>query len=294
MPPLQRDGGDGLLAYHGTTKTGLTELKPFASQQSKLKHPRVYLSPSKVLAALHIWDKPYRWVKYEYTQDGRIAYLEPYPDALEKFYGGVAGSIYTCEGKFKRFAGDVFVSGKAVTVSEEELVPDTLACILEYENQGLLEIRRCEAMPETTAIPMTKQHIPVVVHVLLEESVKAALHIEKFSNKQWEKALRKNFRDKDEANFILYRGSRPMGWLKLNGLRGDTAWISMLMVHPAHQRTGAGGFSVGYAEQFAREKGFKSLGIKTTPDNAPARACYEKLGYTLIEENDRLTYTKEL
>jgi len=281
-------------AYHGTTKTGLKELIPFVSSLSKLKNPRVYLSPSKVLATLHIWGKPYRWIKFEYAKD-HIIWLEPYPGALAVFYGGVAGSIYACEGKFKRFAGDVIVSRKAVAVAEEERVPDALERILEYEKQGLLEIRRCEALPETKIIPMGKEHIPIVVNLLLlEENVKAALHTEETTRKEWEKSFRKNLRDKDEANFVLYRGNRPMGWLKLNGLNGDMAWISMLAIHPAHQNQGAGRFAVRYAEGLAREKGFRRMGIHTTADNAPARACYEKLGYTLTEENDRLTYTKEL
>ena len=284
-----------MTAYHGTTKTGLSELIPFAAPHSKLKHSHVYLSRSKVLAALHIWDKPYRWVKYNYAEDGRIVYLEPYPNALEKFYGGVAGSLYTCEGKFKHYGNrDVLVWHKPVAVIEEELVPDALERLLEYERQGLLEIRWCEEMPKIEAVPMQKEHIGAVIWLLMDESVKAALHLVDISRKEWERAFRKNLRDKDEANFVLYRGERPMGWLKLNGLKGDMAWISGLVIHPAHQRQGAGRFAVGFAEAFAREKGFTRMGIKTTPDNTAARACYEALGYKLTDENDRLTFIKEL
>jgi len=85
-----------------------------------------------------------------------------------------------------------------------------------------------------------------------------------------------------------------MGWLKLNGLKGDTAWISMLAIHPAHQGQGAGRFSVGFAEDFAREKGFTRMGVKTTPDNVPARRLYETLGYALTEEADKLTFFKDI
>ena len=283
-----------MTAYHGTTKIGLAELTPFANAHNELSEPCVYLAAQKAIALLHIWDKPYRWVKFDYAKDGRVVYLEAYPGALEKFYGGVAGSIYTCEGKFKRLARNVLVSHKAVAVVEEEYVPDTLECILEYERQGLLEIRRCEAMPELKAVPMQKEHIGAVIWLLGDESVKAALHLGDISRKEWEKGLRKNLRDKDEANFVLYRGSRPMGWLKLNGLKGDTAWISGLVIHPAHQRQGAGRFALLYAEQIARERGFTQLWLHTAPDNAPARACYEKMGYTLTEETHQLTYMKEI
>jgi len=141
---------------------------------------------------------------------------------------------------------------------------------------------------------MQKEHIPIVVNMLLEESVKTALHTEKFSRKEWERAFRKNLRDHDEANFVICRGGRLMGWLKLNGLKGEMAWISSLAIHPAHQRQGAGRFAVLYAEEIAREKGFTQLWLHTSADNAPARACYEKMGYTLTEETHQLTYMKEL
>ena len=280
-------------AHHGTTKTGLAALTPFANAHNELSEACVYLAQNKALALLHIWDKPYRWVKFDYAKDGRIVWLEPYPNALEAFYGGVAGSIYTCEGKFRRLARNVLISNKAVAVVEEEYVPDALVRIVEYERQGLLEIRRCEDQ-SFTAKPMQKEHIPIVVYLLREESLRAALQLEETSSKQWEKALRRNLRDRDEANFIIYRGGRPMGWLKLNGLKGDTAWISMLAIHPALQRQGAGRFAVEHAERLALEKGFTRVGIKTTPDNAAARACYEKLGYTLTEEADKLTYIKHI
>ena len=137
-----------MLAYHGTLKSGLTQLTPFANTHSELQNACVYLTKSKVLALLHIWDKPYRWIKFEYAQDGRIVYLESYPGALEKFYGGVAGSIYSCEGKFKRLARNVLITRKAVDVIDEDYVPDALERILEYERQGLLEIRRYESLTE--------------------------------------------------------------------------------------------------------------------------------------------------
>ncbi|MDR2686613.1 MAG: GNAT family N-acetyltransferase [Oscillospiraceae bacterium] len=145
-----------------------------------------------------------------------------------------------------------------------------------------------------TVTPMKKEHVGFVIYLLNDESVKAALHLEDAPRKEREKALRKNLRDRDEANFILCRGGEPIGWLKLNGLKGDMAWISMLAVHPAHQRQGAGRFAARYAEEFARGKGFTRLGIHTTKDNAPAQSCYEKSGYALVEENDKLTYIKEL
>jgi len=328
-----------MLAYHGTAHTGLEELRPFANHYSNLEYPCVYLTTCKPLAAIYIWDKPYKWMNFRFAQDGHVIYTESFPGALEEFYGGLPGSIYTCEGEFefdKNAKIKVAVISRApVAVMEEDPVPDALERILDYERQGLLEIRRYEALTqeelgmerrmiesaikraradsalgafiqqkfpalwaarqELTALPMKKEHVAFVVDMLMEESVKAALHLEARPKRaKWEKALRKNLRDPDEANFILYRGSAPAGWLKLNGLEGDMAWISELVVHPAHQRQGVGRFAVRYAERFARESGLgrMGLGIHTSPDNLPARACYEALGYTLTEETHQLTYMK--
>ena len=327
-----------MIAYHGTTKSGLAELLPFANARSNLDYACVYLSRMKELATLYIWDKPYMWLNFHFAKDGHVIYTESFPGALDEFYGGRAGSIYTCEGEFEydknaRIQAAV-ISRAPVHVMGEEFVPDALERILEYERQGLLEIRRYEDLTEEelakekrmieaaikreskhpalmgfirekfpaiwaegrklTAVPMQKEHVSFVIDLLAEPSIKTALHLEDNPRKEWEQGLRKNLRDRDEANFIILKGSSPVGWLKLNGLKGDTAWISGLAVHPAHQRTGAGRFALQYAEQFAREKGFTQLWLHTSADNAPARACYEKIGYTLTEETHQLTYMKQL
>ena len=326
-------------AYHGTVKTGLRELRPFAKPSNNLEYACVYLSRSKALAALYIWNKPYKWLNFNFAEDGHIVYRESFPGALEEFYGGVAGSIYTCEGSFVQDKNTriqtAVISRESVPVMEEDFIPDALARILEYERQGLLEIRRYEALTEKelameekmiagairrtkagtpmgqfiqekfpdlwaqywkplTAKPMQKEDVAFVVDLLCEDSVKADLHLDDTPRAQWEKILRKNLRDRDELNFILYRGGDAAGWLKLNGLRGDKLWISMLAVHPAHQGQGAGRFAVRHAEQIAREKGFAQLWIQTTQDNLPAQACYEKLGYTPERRNEKLVYYKNL
>jgi hypothetical protein len=80
--------------------------------------------------------------------------------------------------------------------------------------------------------------------------------------------------------------NEPVAWVKINGLQGKQAWLSMLVVSEEFQRRGVGSFAVRFAERFARQKGFASLGIHTNSDNAAARRCYEKLGYTLTEESE--------
>ncbi|MDR2687265.1 MAG: hypothetical protein LBB75_05890, partial [Oscillospiraceae bacterium] len=141
-----------MTAYHGTAKTGLNELVPFAGPHSNLDYACVYLSRMKELAALYIWNKPYKWLNFHFAEDGRVVYTESFPGALEEFYAGLAGSIYTCEGAFEydknaRIQAAV-ISRAPVAVTEEDPVPDALGRILGYERQGLLEIRRYENLTE--------------------------------------------------------------------------------------------------------------------------------------------------
>ena len=42
--------------YHGSTVADLKELKPFASEDTNLKEPVVYLTTSKQLALHYIWN----------------------------------------------------------------------------------------------------------------------------------------------------------------------------------------------------------------------------------------------
>ena len=91
--------------------------------------------------------------------------------------------------------------------------------------------------------------------------------------------------DSDEQNFIIQKGIVPVAWLKMNGLDSDMSWISMLVVHQQFKRQGVGGF----AEEFARSKGFAKMGIHTTDDNIPAQNLYRKCGYTVTEYGDCTT-----
>ena len=149
--------------------------------------------------------------------------------------------------------------------------------------------------------PMQASHIDYVISLLANGEVKAALHCGDTRRRTWVCAFRKNLRDPDERDFVLYRGDTPAGWLKLNGLKGDMAWISMLVIEPRFQRQGIGSFAVRWSEGYVKSLGFRVLRIHTTADNLPAQACYEKLGYLRTEEGGctngdglhRLGYTYE-
>ncbi len=89
-------------------------------------------------------------------------------------------------------------------------------------------------------------------------------------------------RDPDEANFLIYIGAFPCGWLKLNGLENaESAWISMLVIEPKFHRMGAGFAAVEYAENFFRSLNKRKACIRTTEDNIAARGLYESCGYAV-------------
>lgn len=139
--------------------------------------------------------------------------------------------------------------------------------------------------------PLREEHV-AFVHEAMREN-KDALHAEEMSLAQWRECLLAN--DPDEAHFIILTENTPAAWLKINGLAGKkTAWISMLVVRKTLQRCGAGSFAVRYAEDFARVRGFRELGIHTTLDNEIALGCYTKLGYRVSRDETQYTFRKKL
>ncbi len=113
-----------------------------------------------------------------------------------------------------------------------------------------------------------------------------ALHGEAVQISEFREMLCAN--DPDEKNFLICRRSAPRAWLKVNGLDDpERAWISMLTVDPRHFREGVGTFAVRYAEEYFRSLGKTVAMVRTTADNAPAIALYEKCGYLPVGERIR-------
>lgn len=140
------------LYYHGTTVANLNELKPFASPFSNIKTSCVYLSGNKPLAAIYIWNKPYKWMTFEIAEDGTPIYKESFQNSLKEFYDGVSGCIYTCEGEF---SSDTAIGIKHAVISEIpvpitscDIVDNAYERILQYEKAGTIIIRRFENLTQ--------------------------------------------------------------------------------------------------------------------------------------------------
>jgi len=135
-------------AYHGTTVLDIKTLKPMQRPYSNLEEPCVYLTLNKALAALYIWDKPYMFMTFRFSEDGTPIYYETFPDALRFFYDGVKGCIHTCEGDFdyedKVGIRPAVISKRPVDSIHCEKVDNAYHKLIELEKEGSLIIERYE------------------------------------------------------------------------------------------------------------------------------------------------------
>lgn len=132
--------------YHGSPVAGLAALVPSLSPYFG-KPRQVCLSGCKPMALLY----GIRNVEYTYgfSKDGRLQYVEYFPDALEKLYRGKSASLYLCswqEGLQTTEIPNEFVSAEAVPVETEIQVPDLCAALLEEERLGSMEIIRWQSL----------------------------------------------------------------------------------------------------------------------------------------------------
>ena len=89
------------------------------------------------------------------------------------------------------------------------------------------------------------------------------LHGATISLEDWEKCFFSNI-DDDERNFIVLDNDEKAAWLKLNGLKNDRIYISMLVVRKKFQRRGVGSYAVRFAEKFAKDLKKNTIFILTT------------------------------
>ena len=141
-----------MIAYHGTTVGNIDTLMPFANPHSNLKYPCVYLSTSKALAAVYIWNASYKWMTFEIAEDGIPVYNESFQNGLREFYNGVKGFIYTCESHFETDENTTIrcavVSKSPVLIQGADIVENAYERILQYERQGALRINHFENLSQ--------------------------------------------------------------------------------------------------------------------------------------------------
>lgn len=85
-----------MILYHGSSIGGITELKPFLSEQ---KEPYVYLASNPVIALLYTVKpvpKPFSFYPYGFNHE-KVVYNEYYENCFEDIYKGQKGFLYICE-----------------------------------------------------------------------------------------------------------------------------------------------------------------------------------------------------
>ena len=113
----------------------------------------------------------------------------------EEFYGGVSGSIYTCDGDFEYDPNAkikiAVVSKIDVMVKEADVVQDCYMRILEYEEQGLLHINRYETLTEQKREAEHRMILSAIKHhKLLHGSHPMAPFVKEKFPDIWEEARR--------------------------------------------------------------------------------------------------------
>ena len=134
------------------------------------------------------------------------------------------------------------------------------------------------------AVPLTLQSTGYVAEIMSEPRNIDALHTIRQTRDEWLDVFRQSEDDRDEKNFLICREDAVCAWLKLNGLEdSDTAWIAMLVVSDQYKGQGVGKFSVRFAVDYLKSRGFTKIGIHTTEDNVPAQKLYKKCGFSVAE-----------
>ena len=160
-------------------------------------------------------------------------------------------------------------------------------CLYFFTERGLkiYEIKRLE-----------KENITFICELMSEPNNISALHTDIIPLDEWQKSFAETENDSDEENFIVYNSNIPCAWLKLNGLLNkNTAWISMLVVTEKFKRQGVGKFAINFSVDYLKQRKFRQIKLHTTADNFAAISCYEKCGFSLIDEcSSNLTMYKEV
>jgi len=133
--------------YHGSAVGGLKELRPFASPDSNLPEPLVYLTTLKQLALHYIT----RCRMLDIRADGTIVFQEMFSGALAHYYKGASGYLYTCRSDYAldpaskvRFCA---TSARPVPVAACEWIEDVYERVMEYGGRGEFVYERYEELP---------------------------------------------------------------------------------------------------------------------------------------------------
>lgn len=123
------------------------------------------------------------------------------------------------------------------------------------------------------------------LRAVLGDAIFARLHQPDWRTVQAE-AVRSSCTSEERDVFVAVAGDRPVGFttVALNAYHEGMGVVDMIAVDPAFQRRGIATQLMNRAADHMREHGMDIAVVETggDPGHAPARAMYERSGYTAL------------
>jgi len=145
------------------------------------------------MAAIYIWNKPFKWMSFHVQDDGIPVITESFPNHIKEFYHGVSGCIYSCEGEFiTDYAVGIkhaAISKSPVPVTDADIVDNAYDRLMEYQREGSLIIRHYDELPREVHEGRTQMVLRTIkgFDLLKKQHPMAPFIMEKFPD-LWEQA----------------------------------------------------------------------------------------------------------
>lgn len=98
----------------------------------------------------------------------------------------------------------------------------------------------------------------------------------RYSPAEWRRRLR------DHAQFVAVLAGEAVGMVAVYQESAQTAYVYSLWLEPGARGRGLGRRLVAVALDWARRRGVRTATLRMAPDNAAARAVYERLGFAEV------------
>lgn len=98
------------------------------------------------------------------------------------------------------------------------------------------------------------------------------------------------FEHEDHAHFVLYKGTRIVGYAHLQLWKDQRAALRIIVIDEGQRGQGLGEHFLRLCERWLKQQGFKSLHTQASPEAHP---FYRKYGYTEMPFNDPDEYESD-
>lgn len=118
-----------------------------------------------------------------------------------------------------------------------------------------------------------------------DPSVIKALNEVPTEKSDWLEAVCAWKEDKDEAGYIIFDDTVPVGWFAVNGLLtdGKQAFLKMAVLLPAYQGKHIGRYVLRQILEHMKAKGYESVLLFTNQNNLAAQKCYANCGFKITD-----------